>query len=175
MKNRMRIIFIVATLMAGCRTIPEKTADLDRREFYQEIATHDPEAMAKIKRAPLKLLNKYLFPEHTPLDVAVTHHNFPAAQLLIERGVNVNRGASDGNTPLLSATQGNDKQMVRLLLVAGANPNQKNRSGETPLDLAFYENSHTAGAVLKEFGATFSRVMREKHNQFDAATWFESL
>ena len=57
-------------------------------------------------------------------------------KLLIEKGANVNKADSMGNTPLLEACEQGKLESVKILLANGANPNQANLKAEKPLDLA---------------------------------------
>ena len=57
-------------------------------------------------------------------------------KLLIEKGANVNKADSMGNTPLLEACERGKLESVKILLAHGANPNQANLIAEKPLDLA---------------------------------------
>ncbi|MBP2665985.1 MAG: nlpI 2 [Firmicutes bacterium] len=57
-------------------------------------------------------------------------------KLLIEKGANVNKADSMGNTPLIEACEQGKIESVKILLANGANPNQANIKAEKPLDLA---------------------------------------
>ena len=57
-------------------------------------------------------------------------------KLLIEKGANVNKADSMGNTPLLEACEQGKLESVKILLANGAKPNQATLKAEKPLDLA---------------------------------------
>jgi len=74
----------------------------------------------------------------TSLEVAVQNNRLDIAELLIERGANVNARDKAGYTPLLVAASIDfgDTVMTDLLLAAGADRGAKNPEGKTALDLA---------------------------------------
>ena len=57
-------------------------------------------------------------------------------KLLIEKGANINKADSLGNTPLMTACELGKIESVKLLLTNGANPNQANKKSKKPLDFA---------------------------------------
>jgi cytohesin len=93
----------------------------------------------------------------SPLHVVAEGGNFysrdtdaPAAQLLLERGADVNALDDDDQTPLHLASYFVRAEMVLVLLKAGANASAKNAQGQTPLHLmskCLYE-AHVANDVV---------------------------
>ena len=66
------------------------------------------------------------------------------AQLLIDRGADVNKADKDGWTPLYWACENGDTDVVEQLLgVPGIDVNKADWSGRTPLHMAC-EDGHTA-------------------------------
>lgn len=71
------------------------------------------------------------------LHEAVSKNQKMLAQLLIQKGVNVNVQDDAGNTPLHLACKKLDSEMIHWLLERGANPSIKNKKRKTPSDLIF--------------------------------------
>jgi len=76
------------------------------------------------------------FMGRTPLMGAVSEEKTEVAELLLEKGANIEkRSANDKMTPLFFAVITGNVEMVQLLLSRGANPKTKNASGHTPLSV----------------------------------------
>ncbi|MHC4557295.1 MAG: ankyrin repeat domain-containing protein [Planctomycetota bacterium] len=78
----------------------------------------------------------------TPLYWAIRENHEDVAELLIEKGANVQVKGWRGWTPLHYAAREGNRDMVELLITKGADVNAKLRSGKTALILA-KENAHT--------------------------------
>lgn len=76
---------------------------------------------------------------HTPLDLAARYPSTKIAQLLIEKGADVN--ANNGR-PLFNAVVHAPKSLVQLLIDNGADPNIKDENGKSPLDEALALEPH---------------------------------
>ena len=73
----------------------------------------------------------------TALHAAAYFGNLPAANLLLERGADVNSTANPkGMTPLILAAIGGHDDVVARLLAAGASPGAKDKRGRTALSYA---------------------------------------
>jgi ankyrin repeat protein len=74
----------------------------------------------------------------TPLHMAAQHQCRAAAQLLLERGADVDRPNISGNTPLFVAvfTSKGNGELITLLRERGADPRHANKTGQTPIGLA---------------------------------------
>jgi len=71
-----------------------------------------------------------------PLLHAVHKNQLGTAEVLLERGAEIDRGGPDGMTPLMMAAGYGNDDMVDLLLRHGANPHLKTKDGATALDFA---------------------------------------
>jgi ankyrin repeat protein len=113
----------------------------------------------------------------TPLHIAVEHHHFAAADVLVKAGAPIslhlaaalgdvsrlaqhlrteNADVQDpaGNTPLHYFAVGRgDRRVGVLLLAAGANVNARNHAGATPLHFAVRFQNRGATEFLMENGA----------------------
>jgi uncharacterized protein len=88
----------------------------------------------------------------TPLQAAVLHNNFEAAEMLIEAKAIVNVEDKYGNTPLLDAvhTFQDDLSIIRLLLSSGADPLHQNYYGVSPYSLSQSTGKYQVINLLKE-------------------------
>ncbi|MBC8160103.1 MAG: ankyrin repeat domain-containing protein [Roseiflexaceae bacterium] len=71
-----------------------------------------------------------------PLHSAAAGQHLAIAQLLIDRGADVNVRQQGGFTPLHAAAQNGQVALIELLLDHGADPHATTDAGKTPLDLA---------------------------------------
>jgi ankyrin repeat protein len=93
----------------------------------------------------------------TPLHSAVHQSQLAAAQLLVEKGANVN-AISGGRTPLLMMMETRslgekDRPVIALLLANKADPNAKGTSGKTALAIATENKDPETAALLRQHGA----------------------
>ena len=78
----------------------------------------------------------------TPLLRAIAYKNWQVAQLLIDRGANVNIRSMDyRQTPLSMAVGENNLEMIELLIAKKADVNFKDSRGNTPLMTAVYSRN----------------------------------
>jgi ankyrin repeat protein len=98
------------------------------------------------------------------LILAATQYESDAAQLLLEKGANVNAKTSTGRTALMQAIDGpkqfdNDHHVVyspriaQLLIAAGADVNAHDDAGNTALTLAAKRGYDDMAAALRRAGA----------------------
>lgn len=90
------------------------------------------------------------------------------AQLLIERGANVNIADNDGRTPLLRCES---LEIAQLLIAHGANVNATDKDGMTPLHMTAFEETRSAlGELLVKHGADVNARNREGYTPLDFLT-----
>jgi ankyrin repeat protein len=89
--------------------------------------------------------------DRTPLHLAARGGHRDVAELLLQRGAEVNARAEGefghGLTPLHEAARGGHREVVKLLLEHGADVNTRNDAGKSPLELAV-EGGHFDVAEL---------------------------
>jgi len=91
----------------------------------------------------------------TLLHRASYHGNVEAAQLLLERGANINARNQVGQTPLHQVLNGSESQLtIQLLLKHGADVDALDIAKSTPLHLASQYGSAKATQLLLEHGAS---------------------
>uniref|UniRef100_A0A3B3XLE8 Ankyrin 1, erythrocytic b n=1 Tax=Poecilia mexicana TaxID=48701 RepID=A0A3B3XLE8_9TELE len=89
----------------------------------------------------------------TPLHIAAHYENMSVAQLLLNRGANVNFTPKNGITPLHIASRRGNMMMVRLLLDRGAQIDAKTKDELTPLHCAARNGHVRVIEILLEHGA----------------------
>jgi ankyrin repeat protein len=106
--------------------------------IHEAAALGDDETLAYLLDYEPKLLMQFSFDGWTPLHLAAFFGGYEAAQLLINRGADVDAQSSNplSNMPIHAAAAGNRTNMVMLLLEHGANPNVRQGGGWTPLHQA---------------------------------------
>ena len=98
-----------------------------------------------------------------PLFLALQHYdNLHFLDKLVKKGANVNR-PSNGQTPLILATQMNKIRQVAFLLKNDADVSQANEKGDTPLYIAV-ENGHQEIAAILAHKSTNSQKDVNWHN-----------
>ncbi len=103
--------------------------------------------LAKSPKTKVEFVNSL---NETPLMLAAIHNQLALAQVLIDRGAEVNR---PGWTPLHYAATRGHRDMMRLLLDHDAYIDSESPNGTTPLMMAAYTGTPLAVKLLLEEGA----------------------
>jgi hypothetical protein len=83
------------------------------------------------------------------------------AQLLIEKGADIEAKDEEGRTPLMWAVQSWREDNAWLLLEKGANIEAKDEQGRTPLSWALRSQSEAGVRLLLEKGADIQKIICE--------------
>ncbi|XP_068231063.1 ankyrin repeat and protein kinase domain-containing protein 1-like [Palaemon carinicauda] len=92
------------------------------------------------------------------LCLCVENNAMDMVQLLVERGVSINQGDSDGVTPLHIACSHTYPDLAALLLRARANVNARTNQGHTPLHLAAMRGNSDLVELLLSYRANVDVV-----------------
>lgn len=96
--------------------------------------------------------------EKPALCLCVENNAYDLVQLLIEKGVSINQGDSDGLTALHTACCQAYPDLAELLLQSRANVNARTNLGQTPLHLAAMRGSIELVKLLLSHGANIDAV-----------------
>jgi ankyrin repeat protein len=88
----------------------------------------------------------------TPLHLAALHCHTNVVMLLLDKGANVNRKATDDATPLHLAAQEGCGDAVKVLLAKGAKVNARDDEGRTPLKRAEQWHKDAVAELLRQHG-----------------------
>ncbi|EFX05479.1 ankyrin repeat-containing protein [Grosmannia clavigera kw1407] len=94
-----------------------------------------------------------------------------AAELLLNRGADVNAANSNGRTPLSHAARNGHKTTVNLLLNRGANINAADSDGQTPLHDAVWNGNETTIKLLLDRGADINAADSDDWTPLHDAVW----
>lgn len=103
----------------------------------------------KQKITPLMLVASRLSPQARATHLAAGPTPVDIAELLIDRGAQVDAKSAAGVTALMVAAGHNNAPMIGLLLGKGANPALKNNVGKTALDVARDARNEVAVSALQ--------------------------
>ena len=148
MKKVNAPIFVIAVLFVYGQTA-QSTAQQQTVDIWTAAATGNLEAIKQHLEAGIDVNARELSGGGTPLIVAAIFGRVEAAELLLEKGANVNAGSNDGATALHGAAFFCRTEIVKLLLYKGAEINAKNIRGETPLDAVAGQWSQELEGIYK--------------------------
>lgn len=87
----------------------------------------------------------------TPLHYAATNGHVAMIHLLLDNSAYIDAEAPNGNTPLMMATQFGTPQSVKVLLEEGADPTLRNKAGVSALDIADHFEFKQSTFYLRAF------------------------
>lgn len=90
------------------------------------------------------------------IHIAAKADQLEIAEMLIARGVDIDRADSEGYTPLHNSISGGSQEMVELLIDSGANVNAMTTGGRTPLHVSSYMGLTEIARLLLNKGADFN-------------------
>ena len=89
----------------------------------------------------------------SPLHAAIAEKQSDVAELLIDKGANVNARNASGRTPLhFLATFISDRRLAASLIEHGGDVNAKDKNGRTPLAFATQARNDQVAEVLRAHG-----------------------
>jgi uncharacterized protein len=139
---------------------------------FEAAAFGDVDRLTVLLEEDPPLVTSYSGDGFTALHFAAFFGRFEAAQLLIQRGAEVDafgRGWMTG-TAMHSAVSRLHSHVVRILLEAGANPNVRQSAGWTPLHAAAANGDLASVDLLLDAGADFTATNDEGRSVGDLAT-----
>ncbi len=129
---------------SGHRAALHFASEYNRTEIAKILLVHGADLHRKTK-----------YTGETPLVMAVVRRHFELAEMLLEKGANINDQNAEGNTALHVAASRYDNVTTKFLLDHGANVNLKNKWEKTPLgQLSERERVAEAAKLLVAAGAT---------------------
>lgn len=140
--------FLLAATLAADEP-PEFAPQNMEIELWQKYldAGGDIDAKDHLGRYPILLITERNIP-----------HQVKICEFLLEKGINVNREATDGQTPLYRMIVLDNGPLAAKILAAGADPNHVAQWGETPLMAAARLWEHDLCVKLAEAGAELDAV-----------------
>ena len=134
MKNVAAWILVITFLAVYGQIESQSMAAAPSVDIWTAAAQGNIEAIKQHLAAGTDLDAKEPTGGSTPLMIAALVGQTDAAELLIEKGANINARSNDGGTALHAAAIFCRTETVKLLLSRGADVNAKNSREETPLD-----------------------------------------
>jgi ankyrin repeat protein len=130
------------------------------------IQSPSPKSALVLAKHPLTQVNATNLNGETALMLAAIHNQLGLAQLLIERGADVNK---PGWTPLHYASTRGHREMMRLLIENDAYLDSETDDGTTPLMMAAFSAPPLAVKLLLEEGADPTLVNHQQLSALDIA------
>jgi len=124
-------------------------------DVFEAAALGDVDRLTALLDASPELVNAKAGDGFAPLHLACFFNQPQAAQLLVERGADVNAQADNPTRvrPLHSATAARSAEIVRRLLEAGADPDAQQQGGYTALHAVAAHDLRDIARLLRAHGA----------------------
>lgn len=154
---RLKLIFILTLAIngiTGCTLTPHHAIAQGNYKYLEEKSSEE--------------LSQGVFGnDWLPIHVAASQGNIQALQILIKKGVDLNKQTyfpvnNQGVTPLILATTNTHLEAIELLVSAGADVNQQNAESVSPLIESAANNqiSYKATELLSSKGADLNHVTK---------------
>jgi ankyrin repeat protein len=147
---------IMAALYRGENARARDLAEGAELDVFEAAALGGVERLRELLAVDPGLVRLRMDDDFTALHYAAFFGTPAAAELLIERGADVNAFADNelGVHPLNSAVAAGQRETARLLLEHGADANARTRSGFSPLDAARENGDAELADLLRAHGAS---------------------
>jgi len=126
-------LIVTVVLVVACGQTEQSVAAAPDIDIWKAAASGNIEAIKQHIEAGADLNGKEPSSGSTPLIIAAVFGQAEVAELLIEKGANVNARSNDGGTALHAAAFFCHGQIVKLLLAKGVDIGAENVRGETAL------------------------------------------
>lgn len=121
--------------------------------FLNAVSERDGNKVTSLLQTRPTLVNSRNAKGQTALTIVIARSDDTWLRFLLGNGADPNLGASNGDTPLISAARVGFLDAIELLLSRGAKVNAANRMGETPLIIAVQQRHLPAVKLLLARGA----------------------
>jgi ankyrin repeat protein len=152
------LALLLAIALPPARAAGQEPQNSPRSLMVEALNEKDAMAVCRLAKAHPELHDAKGADGMTPLHVAAGVGQKETAQLLLDKGANVNAKNNDGDTPLHAAAVGGNQAVAELLLTKGADVNAKNNWGVTPLYHAVARGRQQMVELLLRNGADISVV-----------------
>ncbi len=158
----MKYLFILLILLSGCSAPLHRAIKKGNVTKAQTIINQKPEQISKVQGFD------------NPLMLAARYDRIEIVQLLIEAGVDINKGNEWGYTPLHTACNYSSPEIQRLLVEKGAIINVKDWRGLTPLMIAAIKNNIDLVRLLIDRGADVRAVYKNENPKHEKSYTYET-
>lgn len=136
--------------------------------YFEQIGQGDQAAVELFLAAGFSVDDRRAVDEYTPLMLAAQYGDGSLADLLLQRGADVNARDKNGQTALMkAAAQGHDR-LAEKLLAAGADWRIKDENGETALNIAKRKKEYVIEKYLEARAALEPETQGERRRQDQA-------